>query len=208
MTDHKPMPVAGYTPQSQENIDLANELKHAEERYLRVLDKLNTLNMKRDAAGIGRDGEFDPRCMAEARTCIQTGAMWAVRAIFKPQRIALPEDVASASADIGPCIKPSVFEARSLGNTDASGTKKNVGDASFWGNGDAWRLLGKASSKAQGWMKSTKALEIPGVGCLVQVTTQQGENVAEALQFVPGVEIIDVAHEGVVIGRELAINVK
>jgi hypothetical protein len=30
--------------------------------------------------------------MAEARTCIQTGAMWAVRAIFKPQRIKLPGD--------------------------------------------------------------------------------------------------------------------
>ena len=38
-------------------------------------------------------------------------------------------------------------------------------------------------------MKSTKAMEIDGVGCVVQVTTQQGDNVAEAITFVPGVRI-------------------
>ena len=39
-------------------------------------------------------------------------------------------------------------------------------------------------------MKSTKAMEIGnGVGCVVQVTTQQGENVAEALTFVPSASI-------------------
>lgn len=38
-------------------------------------------------------------------------------------------------------------------------------------------------------MKSTKAMEIEGVGCVVQVTTQQGDNVAEALTFVPNVRI-------------------
>lgn len=78
---------------------------------------------------------------------------------------------------------------KSLGNTDANGASKNVSDLVVWGDGDAWKLLGKASSKAEGWMKSTKAMEIPGVDCLVQVTTQQGSNVAEALQFVPGVRI-------------------
>jgi nitrate reductase NapAB chaperone NapD len=40
-------------------------------------------------------------------------------------------------------------------------------------------------------MKSTKALEVPNVGCVVQVTTQQGDSVAEALTFIPGVEIVD-----------------
>jgi hypothetical protein len=38
-------------------------------------------------------------------------------------------------------------------------------------------------------MKSTKAMQIDGVGCVVQVTTQQGDNVAEAITFVPGVKI-------------------
>lgn len=94
MNDHQPMPVAGYTAQSQSDIDLVNELKEAEETYLRLIDKLNKINIQRDAAGVGKSGQFDPRCMAEARTCIQTGAMWAVRAIFKPQRIKLPGDEA------------------------------------------------------------------------------------------------------------------
>lgn len=90
MTDHQPMPVGGYTTQSQSNIDLANEGKELEERYLRWLSKLADLN------GTHTPGQtnlpIDPRCLAKARTCIQTGAMWAIRSIFKPQRIALPED--------------------------------------------------------------------------------------------------------------------
>jgi hypothetical protein len=32
-------------------------------------------------------------------------------------------------------------------------------------------------------------MEIVGVGCVVQVTTQQGDNVSEAVTFVPGVKI-------------------
>jgi hypothetical protein len=78
---------------------------------------------------------------------------------------------------------------KTLGNTDINGAHKNIGDLVVFGNGDAFQLICKASSKAEGWMKSTKALEIPYVGCIVQVTTQQGDNVAEALCFVPGVKI-------------------
>lgn len=74
-------------------------------------------------------------------------------------------------------------------NSDASGAKTNVPDIEFFGNGDTFKLLCKASSKSEGWMKSTKAMEIPGVGCVVQVTTQQGDQIAEALTFVPGVKI-------------------
>lgn len=80
-------------------------------------------------------------------------------------------------------------KTKSLGNTNISKCKDNVPDVVVFGNGDMFRLLSKASSVKEGWMKSTKACEIVGVGCLVQVTTQQGDNVAEALQFVPGVKI-------------------
>lgn len=59
----------------------------------------------------------------------------------------------------------------------------------LWGNGDTFKLISKASSVAEGWMKSTKAMEIEAVGCVVQVTTQQGNNIAEAITFVPGVRI-------------------
>ena len=78
---------------------------------------------------------------------------------------------------------------KTLGNTTTNGATKNVKDIQFWGDGDTFKLISKASSQSEGWMKSTKAMEIPGVGCVVQVTTQQGDNVAEALTFVPGVRI-------------------
>lgn len=62
---------------------------------------------------------------------------------------------------------------KELGNTTASQAKTNVSDLVIWGNGDMFKLLCKASSKKEGWMKSTKAMQIDGVGCVVQVTTQQ-----------------------------------
>ena len=73
--------------------------------------------------------------------------------------------------------------------TDVKGAKANISDLSVFGNGDAFQLICKASSPSQKWMKSTKAMQIDGVGCVVQVTTQQGDNVAEALVFIPGVRI-------------------
>jgi hypothetical protein len=71
-----------------------------------------------------------------------------------------------------------------------------VSDIKVVGNGDMFQLLCKASSKDQGWMKSTKAMYIEGVGCVVQSSTQQGDNVAEALTFVPGVKIVDDINGG------------
>ena len=76
---------------------------------------------------------------------------------------------------------------KSLGNTDQNGARKNVKDIVIFGE-DLFKLLSKASSKKEGWMKSTKAMEVPQ-GCVVQVTTQQGKNIAEAVCFVPGVQI-------------------
>ncbi|RLC68214.1 MAG: hypothetical protein DRH97_03815 [Chloroflexi bacterium] len=78
--------------------------------------------------------------------------------------------------------------SKSLGNTDTNPAGVNVLDMVTFGR-DQFKLLSKASSQSEGWMKSTKAMEIPGVGCVVQVTTQQGDNVAEALTFIPGVKI-------------------
>lgn len=66
--------------------------------------------------------------------------------------------------------------------------KKNINDAFIFGD-DCWKLITKFSSESRGTMKSTKAMEIEAVGCVVQVTTQQGNNIAEAITFVPGVRI-------------------
>ena len=87
---------------------------------------------------------------------------------------------------------------KTLHNSDVSGAKKNVPDILVYGDGDMFKLLSKACSQREGWMKSTKAMEIPHVGCLVQVTTQQRNPdgsyaVAEALQFVPGVILLENA---------------
>ena len=81
---------------------------------------------------------------------------------------------------------------KTFGNTDVNAAKKNVPDLVTFG-GDMFKLLSKASSEHEQWMKSTKAMQIDGHGCLVQVTTQQGDNVAEALTFVPGVKIVSAA---------------
>ena len=90
-----------------------------------------------------------------------------------------------------------------LGNTDSNGAKKNVKDIVFWGNGDLFKLIGKASSQKEGWMKSTKAMEIEGAGCVLQVTTQQGENVAEAVTFIPMVRIEETKEGETVTERRL-----
>lgn len=74
---------------------------------------------------------------------------------------------------------------KSVNVTSMEDLKKKVSDVEVFGDPGAWKLLGKASSKEQGWMKSTKAMDVPG-GVLVQASTQQGLNVAEAIVFVPG----------------------
>ena len=81
---------------------------------------------------------------------------------------------------------------KTLNNTTANQAKDQVSDIKFWGDGDTFKLISKASSKKEGWMKSTKAMQIDDVGCVVQVTTQQGDQVAEALTFVPGVKIAEL----------------
>lgn len=95
-------------------------------------------------------------------------------------------------------------EEKPLNITNIEEAKKETSDLIVFGNGDAWKLLGKASSKKQGWMKSTKAMQIDGLGCIVQVTTQNYDNVAEAVVFVPGVKIANDKNEaGEIIGRHL-----
>ena len=116
-----------------------------------------------------------------------------------------------------PC-KPDVFEMsyypadleevahKTLNNTTANQAKDQVNDLQIWGEGDMWKLICKASSKAEGWMKSTKAMVFDG-GVFLQVTTQQGDNVAEAITFCPGARIFEQHNAlGDVIGRKVSIS--
>lgn len=87
----------------------------------------------------------------------------------------------------------STLTPKTLHNSDVSGAKQNIPDIKIVGNGDLFKLLSKASSESEGWMKSTKAMQTPH-GCVVQVTTQQLNidgtySLAEALTYVPGVKI-------------------
>lgn len=89
---------------------------------------------------------------------------------------------------------------KTLHNSDVNGARVNVKDIKVVGNGDMFALLCKASSESEGWMKSTKAMEVSG-GCVVQVTTQQRNPdgsyvVAEALCFVPNVCIVPDDNNG------------
>ena len=77
------------------------------------------------------------------------------------------------------------MQAKTLTNISPETARVNVPDIEVVGDPGAWKVICKASSKSEGWMKSTKAMTM-AMGVLVQVTTQQGGRVAEALTFVPG----------------------
>ena len=77
---HQGLPVSGYRPQSDQNVELVNQNKVLEERILRQLDRLFAV-----------DG-LDKRFLAIAKTHIDQGFMAMNRAVFQPGRISLPED--------------------------------------------------------------------------------------------------------------------
>jgi len=99
------------------------------------------------------------------------------------------------------------MEEKSLHNTTANGARKNVKDIQFWGDGDTFKLISKASSEAEGWMKSTKAMQA-GRNVVVQVTTQQRNpdgsySIAEALTTVPNSIIVEVSGSNGVVSRSI-----
>lgn len=80
---------------------------------------------------------------------------------------------------------------KTLHNSPNSKAQDNVPDIVRYGNPGMFELLCKASSESEGWMKSTKAMQVPGGG-VVQTTTQQinpngSSSISEALVFVPWV---------------------
>ena len=56
------------------------------------------------------------------------------------------------------------------------------------GDPGRWVCICKASSIEQRWIKSTKAMQLPN-GCLVQTSTEVRGELAEALCFVPNLEL-------------------
>ena len=97
---------------------------------------------------------------------------------------------------------------KSLHNTCSNGAKKNVKDIIFWGNGDTFQLISKASSEAEGWFKSTKAMKC-GKDVVIQVTTQQKNpdgsySVSEALTTAHNKKIVETTDQnGNVVSRTI-----
>lgn len=77
MTEHQPLPVAGYTTQSDDKVATVNINKQLEEQVLRRLDDL------KEQPGI------DQRWLAIGRTSLEQAFMAINRAVFQPQRIKL-----------------------------------------------------------------------------------------------------------------------
>lgn len=73
--EHTPLPVSGYTKQTESKIEMVNHNKVVEENILRMLDKLAEME------------EIDKRWLAIGRTHIEEGFMCINRSIFKPTRI-------------------------------------------------------------------------------------------------------------------------
>jgi hypothetical protein len=95
-------------------------------------------------------------------------------------------------------------DSKTLDVVSIQDAKAKVSDIKVVGNGDLFKLLCKASSADQGWMKSSKAMQTHN-GCIVQVTTQQKNpdgsySVAEALTFVPSVNIVPDENGGNTLG--------
>jgi hypothetical protein len=93
-------------------------------------------------------------------------------------------------------VKAAEPTPKTLTNTSIAEVKQAVPDVKVVGNGDLFKVLCKASSKAEGWMKSTKGMWIKDAGVILQVTTQQGGQIAEALTFVPHVKMEEDVNGG------------
>ncbi len=124
--------------------------------------------------------------------------------------IQLADSIAYQSSTSEGAFSPK-SKPKTMGNTCQNGCKKNVKDVVMYGE-DLFKLLSKASSENEGWMKSTKAFDT-GKGVLVQVTTQQRNPdgsyaVAEALSFVPGVKVVEqiADSDGTIIRRLKSSN--
>ena len=109
-----------------------------------------------------------------------------------PEDENIPEDIPEENKD-----EPEVQEEKPVDVTNIADLKEKVSDVKVFGNPDTFKLLCKASSKQQGWMKSTKVCNVRG-GCVMQTETQiknpdGSYSLSQALTYVPNIQIKDGA---------------
>lgn len=88
-------------------------------------------------------------------------------------------------------------------NTSTKEAIKEAPTAKVFGDPDMWELICKFTDKTRRFSKSTKALEIAGVGVTLSVSTTMNGHVAEALQFIPNVKIERKTVGGKVVSRTI-----
>lgn len=78
---HAGLPVPGYQTQSQANVDLVAQNKYLEEVCLRRIDEMKAMG-----------NDVDGRWIAIGTTLLEQAFMALNRAVFRPGRVALPDD--------------------------------------------------------------------------------------------------------------------
>lgn len=82
-------------------------------------------------------------------------------------------------------------EMRNVGNKNTKETKTTTPDLEVFGNPDIFRLIAKASSETEGWMRSTKAMHIPHIGVVLHVSQLDNGQISDALEFIPGAGLVE-----------------
>lgn len=90
--DNQHKKIKGYRDLSQAEIDLMNEAKEHAEKTAAIVEKLQNMRNSQEAQSINKDAPGlsmeqiteSKRCLNEAKTNLQTGQMWLVRAIALP----------------------------------------------------------------------------------------------------------------------------
>ena len=89
MSEIEGLPVSGYKHQSQLAVDTVNGNKLLEEQVLRRVDAIGLAGLTD-----GLRPPADERWLAIARTHFEQGFMALNRAVFQPERLRLPGDIA------------------------------------------------------------------------------------------------------------------
>ena len=79
---------------------------------------------------------------------------------------------------------------KTLSNTTTGESFTNVADLKKVGM-NWFHVVSKAWSESEKWMKTTKAASIPGNGVVIQITTQQNGNIAEAALYIKGCKMVE-----------------
>jgi hypothetical protein len=105
-------------------------------------------------------------------------------------------------------LLPSILE-----DTDSPVSVSEIADRSYGDDAfveivkegeSSWVTLAKTRSNSEDWIKTTRAMEIPRAGTLVQTETMDRlHGTSQALQYLPMTRIEQVAVDGVVIGYRI-----